>query len=131
MILLSAHYDSYFDGFQDDNTAVAMFLGIARAMIRSGYQPENTLIFVQWRQRNGGCPIQNMTGQRALMKKYLRYIQSGGQRFLPILILNFRQCITALWMGCVALMNMRNLSGSFWMTFRENGPMPQAAERCF
>ncbi|MBS5521636.1 MAG: M28 family peptidase [Clostridiales bacterium] len=45
MILLSAHYDSYFDGFQDDNTAVAMFLGIARAMIRSGYQPENTLIF--------------------------------------------------------------------------------------
>ena len=23
MILLSAHYDSYFSGFQDDNTAVA------------------------------------------------------------------------------------------------------------
>lgn len=29
MILLSAHYDSYFDGFQDDNAAVAMMLGIA------------------------------------------------------------------------------------------------------
>ena len=32
MILLSAHYDSYFDGFQDDNAAVAMMLGIARSL---------------------------------------------------------------------------------------------------
>ncbi len=45
MILLSAHYDSYFSGFQDDNTAVSMMLGIARALIRSGYQPRNTLVF--------------------------------------------------------------------------------------
>ena len=34
MILLSAHYDSYFSGFQDDNAAVAMMLGIARAVLR-------------------------------------------------------------------------------------------------
>lgn len=45
MILLSAHYDSYFSGFQDDNTAVAMMLGIARAFIKMGYQPENTWVF--------------------------------------------------------------------------------------
>lgn len=45
MILLSAHYDSYFNGFQDDNTAVAMMLGIARAFIKMGYQPENTWVF--------------------------------------------------------------------------------------
>ena len=45
MILLSAHYDSYFRGFQDDNTAVAMMLGIARAFIKMGYQPENTWVF--------------------------------------------------------------------------------------
>lgn len=45
MIVLSAHYDSYFDGFQDDNAAVAMMLGIARAMIRGGYQPAHTLVF--------------------------------------------------------------------------------------
>ena len=45
MILLSAHYDSYFDGFQDDNTAVSMILGIARALIKSGYQPRNTIVF--------------------------------------------------------------------------------------
>lgn len=45
MILLSAHYDSYFSGFQDDNAAVAMMLGIARAMQRSGYKPRKTLVF--------------------------------------------------------------------------------------
>ena len=45
MILLSAHYDSYFSGFQDDYTAVAMMLGIARAFIKMGYQPENTWVF--------------------------------------------------------------------------------------
>ncbi len=45
MILLSAHYDSYFDGFQDDNTAVSMILGIARGLIQSGYQPVNTIVF--------------------------------------------------------------------------------------
>ena len=45
LVLLSAHYDSYFSGFQDDNTAVAMMLGIARAFIKMGYQPENTWVF--------------------------------------------------------------------------------------
>lgn len=45
MILLSAHYDSYFDGFQDDNTAVSMMLGIAKGLIQSGYQPRNTIVF--------------------------------------------------------------------------------------
>ena len=45
MILLSAQYDSYFSGFQDDNTAVAMMLGIARAVIKMDYQPENTWVF--------------------------------------------------------------------------------------
>ena len=45
MILLSAHYDSYFSGFQDDNTAIAMMLGIARAFLKIGYQPENTWVF--------------------------------------------------------------------------------------
>ena len=44
MVLLSAHYDSYFSGFQDDNTAVAMMLGIARALLRSGVKPKNTIV---------------------------------------------------------------------------------------
>ena len=45
MILFSAHYDSYFSGFQDDNCAVSMMLGIAKALLESGYQPEKTLVF--------------------------------------------------------------------------------------
>ncbi len=44
-IMLSAHYDSYFDGFQDDNTAVSMMLGIGRSLMASGYKPENTILF--------------------------------------------------------------------------------------
>ena len=45
MVLMSAHYDSYFAGFQDDNAAIALMLGIAKAIIDSGYQPEKTLVF--------------------------------------------------------------------------------------
>lgn len=45
MILLSAHYDSYFTGFQDDNAAVAMMFGIARAILKTGYKPNKTLVF--------------------------------------------------------------------------------------
>lgn len=44
-ILLSGHYDSYFDGFQDDNSAIGLMLGIAKAMKDSGYQPDKTIIF--------------------------------------------------------------------------------------
>ena len=43
MILLSAHYDSYFDGFQDDNCAVSMTFGIIKSLIDSGYQPRYTI----------------------------------------------------------------------------------------
>ncbi len=43
--MLSAHYDSYFTGFQDDNAAVAMMLGIARTFIVMGYKPRKTLVF--------------------------------------------------------------------------------------
>ena len=45
MVLMSAHYDSYFAGFQDDNAAIALMFGIAKGVIDSGYQPEKTLVF--------------------------------------------------------------------------------------
>lgn len=44
MILLTAHYDSYFDGFQDDNAAVAMIIGMAKAMLDGGYHPAHTIV---------------------------------------------------------------------------------------
>ena len=43
--MLSAHYDSYFDGFQDDNTAISMMLSMGKTLLEIGYQPENTLMF--------------------------------------------------------------------------------------
>ena len=45
MVLLSAHYDSYFDGFQDDNTAIALLFGIAKALLATDFQPNNTIVF--------------------------------------------------------------------------------------
>lgn len=44
MVLLSAHYDSYFSGFQDDNTAIALMFGIAKALLANGFQPNNTIV---------------------------------------------------------------------------------------
>ena len=44
-IILSGHYDSYFTGFQDDNVAIAMMLGVAKGLIDSHYKPEKTIIF--------------------------------------------------------------------------------------
>ncbi len=44
-IILSAHYDSYFTGFQDDNVAIGLMLGVAKGLIDSDYKPEKTIIF--------------------------------------------------------------------------------------
>lgn len=44
-IILSAHYDSYFTGFQDDNAAIGLMMGVAKGLIDSGYIPEKTIIF--------------------------------------------------------------------------------------
>jgi Iap family predicted aminopeptidase/LysM repeat protein len=45
-IVVGAHYDMYFKGFQDDNCAVGLVLAMAKAMIESGYVPENDILFV-------------------------------------------------------------------------------------
>ncbi|MFF2754727.1 M28 family peptidase [Psychrobacillus sp. NPDC058041] len=44
-IILSAHYDSYFSGFEDDNAAIGLLMGVAKGLVDSGYQPEKTIIF--------------------------------------------------------------------------------------
>lgn len=44
-IILSAHYDSYFTGFQDDHAAIGLMMGVAKGLVDSGYQPEKTIIF--------------------------------------------------------------------------------------
>lgn len=46
MILLGGHMDGYFHSYQDDLLGVGIILGIAKAMIDSGYQPQHTLAFI-------------------------------------------------------------------------------------
>lgn len=53
MILLSAHYDSYFSGFQDDNTAVAMMLGIAGLLLKWAISRRIHGYSVLWLRKNG------------------------------------------------------------------------------
>ena len=45
-ILIGGHYDKYWYGFQDDSAAVALDLTIAKALIDSGYEPENDIYVV-------------------------------------------------------------------------------------
>ncbi len=45
-IILSGHYDMYFNGFQDDSCAIGLALGVAKAMKDSGYEPANDIVFV-------------------------------------------------------------------------------------
>ncbi len=45
MIMVTAHYDAYFTGFQDDSTAIGLMMSIAKGLVDSGYQPENTIVF--------------------------------------------------------------------------------------
>ncbi len=45
-IIVSGHYDVYFNGFQDDSCAIGLVLAMAKAMKDSGYTPENDIVFV-------------------------------------------------------------------------------------
>ena len=45
-IMVSGHYDVYFNGFQDDSCAIGLVLAMAKAMKDSGYTPENDILFV-------------------------------------------------------------------------------------
>ena len=45
-IILAAHYDKYFYGFQDDCIAIGMIMAMAKTMIDSGYVPENDIVVV-------------------------------------------------------------------------------------
>ncbi|MGL4382361.1 MAG: M28 family peptidase, partial [Bacilli bacterium] len=45
-IIISSHYDVYFDGFQDNNMAVGLSLGIAKGLIDAQIKPDKTIIFI-------------------------------------------------------------------------------------
>ncbi len=45
-IVISGHYDKYWYGFQDDCCAISLVAAIAKAMVESGYEPENDIYFI-------------------------------------------------------------------------------------
>lgn len=45
-IIVAAHYDKYFYGFEDDSTAIGLVAGIAKSLIDSGYEPANDIVFI-------------------------------------------------------------------------------------
>ena len=45
-IVLASHYDKYWFGFQDNCAAVSLTFAVAKAMIESGYVPENDILVV-------------------------------------------------------------------------------------
>ena len=45
-IIVAGHYDKYWYGFQDDCAAIGLVFTVAKAMVDSGYKPENDIIFI-------------------------------------------------------------------------------------
>ncbi len=45
-IILGSHYDKYWYGFQDNSCAVSLTFGVAKALVESGYTPENDILVV-------------------------------------------------------------------------------------
>lgn len=55
-IFVGAHYDAWFTGYWDNAVGVGAILGIAKALLESGYQPEHTLIFISTDAEESGAP---------------------------------------------------------------------------
>ncbi|MDR1733787.1 MAG: M28 family peptidase [Oscillospiraceae bacterium] len=56
-VVIGAHYDAYFSGFQDDTIAWTGVLALAKAMIESGYTPLRDIVFIchgaeEWGEAN-------------------------------------------------------------------------------
>jgi hypothetical protein len=46
LVIVADHYDTHWYGAEDDGSGVARLLGIAKALVESGYQPTRTLAFM-------------------------------------------------------------------------------------
>ncbi|MDD4200079.1 MAG: M28 family peptidase [Eubacteriales bacterium] len=45
-IIISAHYDKYWYGFQDDCAAIGLIMATGKSLVDSGYEPENDIYIV-------------------------------------------------------------------------------------
>jgi hypothetical protein len=55
-LIIGAHYDAWFHGYWDNAVGVAGMLAMAKALLKSGYQPEHTLLFVATDAEEFGVP---------------------------------------------------------------------------
>jgi hypothetical protein len=46
LVIIADHYDTHWYGASDDGSGVARLLGIAEAIVESGYEPSRTLVFM-------------------------------------------------------------------------------------
>lgn len=74
---MTAHYDAYFDRFQDNSAAIGLMMGIAKARVASGYQPEKTLLFCTLAVEEWEFLIHVTIGQQAPIIKSLKFIRIG------------------------------------------------------
>lgn len=78
-IVLGAHYDKYWKGFQDDSCAVSLVLTVAKAMIDSKYQPEHDIyVALHGAEEWGVADSQNdwATGSWGLCEYYPEFAQN-------------------------------------------------------
>ena len=79
-VIYSGHYDAYWDGFLDNASSIGTLMTIAKAMIESGYQPENTILFLA----NGaeefgrfGTAHDYCIGSTAILQDHPAWIENG------------------------------------------------------
>lgn len=84
IILLSAHYDAYWEGFLDNASACGTVMTIAKAMLESGYNPDSTIIFVM----NGaeeygrkGSAFDYCVGATAIARQHPEWIDNAKACF--------------------------------------------------
>ena len=53
-IIISAHTDAHFFGFQDDALPIGMLITMAKAMKESHYRPDRTILFIAFDAEEGG-----------------------------------------------------------------------------
>ncbi len=72
-VIVTADYDRFFYGYNENNCSVALMLGLAQAIKESGYTPQKTLVFVAY----GGSELsQRNTGYSAAYGAYIQLTQT-------------------------------------------------------
>ncbi|HAX72993.1 MAG TPA: hypothetical protein DCY20_05665 [Firmicutes bacterium] len=85
VIYLMAHYDGYYHSYFDDASGVATILGIAKAIIKSGYQPQKTIRIIAHGAEEWGIPNKDFDwGRGAYSQIFKRHPEWATNGFAVI-----------------------------------------------